>query len=88
MIGRMFTHWQFTPLFAAQLSSFLQPITIFTLIIAAFASLSFGGKLSLMLESKGGIYEACTYIVAFIGFILCALCLSTSAYNPFIYFRF
>ena len=88
MIAKMFAGWQFAPGFGATLSMLLTPITAIMLPIAAFASLPFGGRLSLALEKRGGFAEASTYIIAFVGLLIAALCLSTSAYNPFIYFRF
>jgi len=88
MIAKMFAGWQFAPNFGATLSMLFTPITAIMLPIAAISSLPFGGKLTLALERRGGIAEASTYIIAFIGLLVAALCLSTSAYNPFIYFRF
>lgn len=88
MISRMFTGWTFGGEQAARLSMLLSPIVIAVLIIAAFAALPYGGRLAERLTKRGGVCEGLVYAVSFIGFVLCALCLSTSAYNPFIYFRF
>lgn len=88
MIAKMFAGWQFTPELAATLSMLLTPITAVMLPIAAFASLPLGGNAALTLERRGGVAEAAGYIVAFAGLILAAMCLATSTYNPFIYFRF
>ncbi|MBQ2985443.1 MAG: MBOAT family protein [Clostridia bacterium] len=88
MICKMFAGWQFGAEHAARLSMLLSPIAIAALIAGAFAALPYGGRLAERLARKGGAYEGLVYIAGFIGFVLCALCLSTSAYNPFIYFRF
>ena len=88
MIGIMFTGWQFSPQFAASLSALLTPITAAMLIIGALAALPFGGRIAARLDRKGGVYQGAVYLLAFAGLALSALCLSTSAYNPFIYFRF
>ncbi|MBR2328618.1 MAG: MBOAT family protein, partial [Clostridia bacterium] len=70
------------------LSLLLSPITIAALIVGAIAALPYGGRLAAKLTQRGGSYEGLVYGLSFIGLVLCALCLSTSAYNPFIYFRF
>ena len=88
MIGIMFTGWRFSPQFAASLSALLTPITAAMLIIGALAALPFGGRIAARLDRKGGVYQGAVYLLAFAGLALSALCLSTSAYNPFIYFRF
>ncbi len=88
MICSMFTGWRFGGELTAVLSRLLSPITLAALIVGAAAALPTGGRLSLALEKRGGIYEGLTYGVALAGLALCGLCLSTSAYNPFIYFRF
>ena len=88
MISRMFAGWTFGGEFAAQLSLLLSPIAIGALILGALASLPCGGRLAASLAQRGGAYEGLVYGLSFIGLVLCALCLSTSAYNPFIYFRF
>ena len=88
MIGIMFTGWKFSPQFAASLSALLTPITAAMLIIGALAALPFGGRIAARLDRKGGVYQGAVYLLAFAGLALSALCLSTSAYNPFIYFRF
>lgn len=88
MIGIMFTGWRFSPQFAASLSALLTPITAAMLVIGALAALPFGGKIAARLDRKGGVYQGAVYALAFVGLALSALCLSTSAYNPFIYFRF
>ena len=63
-------------------------ITAAMLVIGALAALPFGGKIAARLDRKGGVYQGAVYALAFVGLALSALCLSTSAYNPFIYFRF
>lgn len=88
MVCRMFTGWALGGEFAARLSLLLSPIAVAALVIAALASLPYGGMLSARLEQRGGVCEGLTYVIAIVGFVLCVLCLSTSAYNPFIYFRF
>ncbi len=88
MIGIMFTGWKFSPQFAASLSALLTPIIAAMLIIGALAALPFGGRIAARLDRKGGVYQGAVYLLAFAGLALSALCLSTSAYNPFIYFRF
>ena len=88
MISRMFGGWTFGGECAAQLSLLLSPITIFALIAGCAASLPYGGRLAAKLTQRGGAYEGLVYGLSFVGLVLCALCLSTSAYNPFIYFRF
>jgi len=88
MISKMFGGWTFGGEYAAQLSLLLSPITIFALIAGCAASLPYGGRFAAKLTQRGGAYEGLVYGLSFIGLVLCALCLSTSAYNPFIYFRF
>ncbi len=88
MLSAMFTGWSVTLEQAAIFSRLLSPIVLFALPVAALASTPLASRLGAALSARSRAWETAIYLVALLLLALSALCLSTSAYNPFIYFRF
>lgn len=86
LAGRMFAGWSFAPELMAQFSLLATPLCITALAIGAFAASPAAHRLGEKLEAKGR--AAWVYAAAFALLVLSVLCLSTSSYNPFIYFKF
>ncbi len=81
--GNMFAGWRFTPALAAEFSRLATPLALFALIAGGLAAGPFAKKAEPMGARAIGAYAA-----AFALFVLSVLALSTSSYNPFIYFQF
>ncbi len=88
MVAAMFTRWSVSLEQTAIFSSLLSPIVLFTLPVAALASTPLANRYGALLSAKTAAWETLIYCAALLLLALSALCLSTSAYNPFIYFRF
>ena len=88
MIGRMFAGWRFTPLQNAELSLLLTPLCAAALIVGAAACSPFVHRMGERLSLKFAGYAYGIYAAALALLVLSALCVATSSYNPFIYFRF
>ncbi|HWQ57654.1 MAG TPA: MBOAT family O-acyltransferase [Clostridia bacterium] len=88
LVGSMFAGWSFTSALMAELSMLLTPLCVAALAIGALASTPLAHRLGEKLEAKKGSAVIAAYAGAFMLFILSVLCLSTSSYNPFIYFKF
>ena len=88
MLGTMAGGWSISPLALAELSALVTPICMAALIASVFACLPLAHKAGERLVARNVKWEAPIYICALGLAALCALCLSTAAYNPFIYFRF
>jgi alginate O-acetyltransferase complex protein AlgI len=88
MIGRMFAGWNFTPVHNAELSLLLTPLCASALIAGMAACTPFAHLLGEKLVRKRAGFAYGIYAAAFALLALSALCVATSSYNPFIYFRF
>lgn len=88
MIAKMFTGWQFAPLFNARLSLLLSPICIVALIVSVFACMPAANSIANRFTVYRPKLGYAVYCAALLLFIACIACLSTASYNPFIYFRF
>ncbi len=88
MLERMFAGFAFTPGHAAVLSSLLSPLCVAALAIGALACAPFARTLFEKRAERREGWAAAGYFAAFALFALSVLCLSSSTYNPFIYFRF
>ena len=88
MIGRMFAGWSFTPALGATLSQLVTPLCAIALLAGAFACTPFAHSLGERLSAQRPGWAYGVYGTALGLLLLCALCLSTASYNPFIYFRF
>ncbi len=88
MLAAMFARWNVSLEQIAIFSSLLSPIVLFTLPVAALASTPLANRYGQLLSAKSPAWETAIYCAALLLLALSALCLSTSAYNPFIYFRF
>ena len=88
MIAKMFTGWQFAPLFNARLSLLLSPICIVALIVSVFACMPAANTIANRFTVYRPKLGYAVYCAALLLFIACIACLSTASYNPFIYFRF
>ena len=88
MIAKMFTGWQFAPLFNAKLSLLLSPICIVALIVSVFACMPAANSIANRFTVYRPKLGYAVYCAALLLFIACIACLSTASYNPFIYFRF
>ncbi len=86
LIGNMFAIWRFVPEATAQLSLLATPLCLAALVIGALAASPAAHRLGEKLEAKGN--AALLYAAAFALLVVSVLCLSTSSYNPFIYFKF
>lgn len=88
MIGRMFAGWSFTPALGATLSQLVTPLCAIALLAGAFACTPYAHSLGEWLSAQRPGWAYGVYGTALGLLLLCALCLSTASYNPFIYFRF
>ncbi len=88
LIGCMFTAWSLSPAALAELSALVSPLCLVALAVAAFACTPVLHRFGERLFARRPAAECAVYIAALLLAVLCALCLSTAAYNPFIYFRF
>ncbi|MDD5919383.1 MAG: MBOAT family protein [bacterium] len=88
LIGRMFAGWHVSAAALAELSALVTPLCIAALATAAFACTPVMHRLGERLSARRPAWESMIYATALLLAALSALCLSTAAYNPFIYFRF
>lgn len=88
MIGNMFANWTFTPALTAVLSLLVTPLCAAALIVSTFACTPLAHKAGGRITEKSERYAYGIYAAAFALFIVSTLCVATSSYNPFIYFRF
>ncbi len=92
MVGKMFTGWFSTPQTASFLIATLTPSVILFLVIGIVGATDLPKKLVAWIASKdfvpGLLPEVVSMVSAMIVLGLCVLSLSSTAYNPFIYFRF
>ena len=88
LIGRMFAGWHVSAAALAELSALVTPLCIAALATAAFACTPVMHRLGERLSARRPAWEGMIYAAALLLAVLSALCLSTAAYNPFIYFRF
>ncbi len=88
LIGRMFAGWHVSAAALAELSALVTPLCIAALVTAAFACTPVMHRLGERLSARRPAWEGMIYAAALLLAVLSALCLSTAAYNPFIYFRF
>ena len=72
----------------AELSELVSPLCLVALAVAAFACTPVLHRFGERLFARRPAAECGAYLAALLLAVLCALCLSTAAYNPFIYFRF
>ena len=79
----MFTGFRKNPAAMSLAVQQLTPLYLLTLAAAFIASM----PVKDLLKNKRG-YEPVSYILSFVGLILCILYLASGTYNPFIYFRF
>ena len=88
MLRGMFVSWHFTPAFMAELSRLATPIPLAALAISALAATPLLHRAGAWLTQRRAGWEVAIYAGALVLFVLSVLCLSTSSYNPFIYFQF
>ncbi len=88
MLGRMAAGWSFTAANIAELSALLTPLCALALIVSAAAATPFAHLAGEKLRAGSRAGENAIYVSAIIVFALSVLCVATSSYNPFIYFRF
>ena len=88
MIGRMLAGWSFTPALSAQLSLLLSPLCVAALAAGVLASSPFAHETGARIVARRAGFAYGIYAAAFMLLVLSALCVATSSYNPFIYFRF
>lgn len=92
MLGSMFAGWKMTPAMLSFLCATLTPSVILFLIVGILGATDLpkklAGKVAGKLKSHEALIETVSMVAAFAVFALCALSLSSTAYNPFIYFRF
>lgn len=82
-VKQMFTGFGSNPVALSLAMQQLTPLYLVTVAFAAAACI----PVKKAAEGKKG-YEAASYILSFIGLVLCILSLAGGTYNPFIYFRF
>lgn len=88
IVAAMFVGWNISLEQAAIFSRLLPPIVLLALPAAALAAAPLANRYGALLSAKSRAWETAIYCAALLLLALSALCLSTSAYNPFIYFRF
>lgn len=92
MLGSMFAGWKMTPAMLSFLCATLTPSVILFLVAGILGATDLpkklAGKVAGKLKSHEALIETVSMVAAFAVFALCALSLSSTAYNPFIYFRF
>lgn len=92
MLGSMFAGWKMTPAMLSFLFATLTPSVILFLVIGILGATDLpkklAGKVAGKLASHEILVETISMTAAIAVFALCALSLSSTAYNPFIYFRF
>lgn len=89
MISAMFTGFETTAASASLLWQQLTPWFITMLLAAVFGAAPIcvvAGKLKPVMEKKW--FDRALYVLAFVVLVWCMIRLSSSTYNPFIYFRF
>lgn len=90
-IRTMFTGFSFNAQTAGTLREIFSPLVTVTFLIAAAASLPLCSYISLRMPKSGRLSHAAGaagYMATFVMLLLCVMALSSSTYNPFIYFRF
>lgn len=89
-IGRMFTPSMGSSADTALFLSRLTPMYLVMLVMAVIFSMpvvkAFSGRLKT--EKAAAVGEAVSYAVSLVLLLICILTLSSTTYNPFIYFRF
>ncbi|MDD4096522.1 MAG: MBOAT family protein [Oscillospiraceae bacterium] len=92
MIGKMFVGWSTTPEMVSFLSVTITPSVILFLVVGVVGATDFPKRLVAWVAAKdfvpGLLPEIVSMVSALIVLGLCVLSLSSTAYNPFIYFRF
>jgi alginate O-acetyltransferase complex protein AlgI len=92
MLGNMFAGWKMTPGMLSFLLATLTPSVILFLVVGILGATDLPKKLAGKVAGKLASHETLVDIVSMTAalavFALCALSLSSTAYNPFIYFRF
>lgn len=92
MIAKMFTGWSMTPEMTTFLSTTVTPSVILFLLIGIVGATDLPKKLVARIAGKasatGLLPEIVSMAAALFVLGLCILSLSSTAYNPFIYFRF
>lgn len=86
MLWNMFLGFSISIEQLALFLSLLSPIALFTLIVSVPAATPIAHKLGEGIER--GRYRFCIFAIAGVLLLLCMFNLASSAYNPFIYFRF
>lgn len=86
MIRNMFTGFSFNAETASLVSQVLSPIAVFVFTAALVAATPICGFIRE--KCRASWLEPLSYCLAFVLFVLSVFALSTSMYNPFIYFRF
>jgi alginate O-acetyltransferase complex protein AlgI len=88
-MGAMFTGFRFGPSYISTLAEMLSPVAVITFAAAVIGSMPVVKSLREKLKGRmGPAAEAAGFAVSFVLLALCVLSLSSSSYNPFIYFRF
>jgi alginate O-acetyltransferase complex protein AlgI len=88
-LGAMFAGFRFGAQYTSTLMEMLSPIAVVTLAAAVVGCMPAVKLLREKLKGRSaGFAEAAGYAASFVLLALCVLSLSSSSYNPFIYFRF
>ena len=92
MIGKMFVGWSMTSEMVSFLSTTVTPSVILFLVIGILGATDFPKKLVTRIAGKASVPSLLPEIASMAASLLvlglCILSLSSTAYNPFIYFRF
>lgn len=89
-IGRMFDPTNGSSVRTAMFMRQITPMYLVMLVLAIVFSTPVVKTVKERLAAKkaSGAAEACSYVVSLVMLMLCIITLSSSSYNPFIYFRF
>lgn len=92
LIGKMFVGWQMSAEAPVLVSRILSPYVIVILLVGVLAATPWpkimANRLVLRLKKRPMLTELSSMGVTMILFFVCLLSLSSTTYNPFIYFRF
>ena len=88
LIARTFCGWESSAGARAEFSALITPLCIAALAASVFACTPAAHRFGERICAHRPALEGFIYGAAFLLVALSALCLSTAAYNPFIYFRF